>query len=93
MCTNCDIARDRPDYRLYNPTCLWCGVRILQRAADWPLPESVVKERRRENVAIWVGYGHSELELRRLFKGPPAYAPIGPAESTEFVNPTPKKRR
>ena len=93
MCANCDKSRDQPGYRMFNPTCIWCGVRILQQAADFPLPESVVKERRKANLAIWVEYGHSELEIRRLFKGPPAFAPIGPVEITESVAPTPKKRR
>ena len=93
MCSNCDIARTYPEYQLFDPACLWCGVRIIQRATSFQLAASVVSARRTENLRIWVEQGHSEAEIRALVKGPLALAPTGQGVSTASESPTRQKPR
>lgn len=84
ICDNCKVARDFPEYRLFNPACLYCGARMLQRLGRLSIPLSECTQRRREALAVWVKRGHSEPEIRRLYKGPPALQPDAPK---------PKKKR
>ncbi len=70
MCDCCNTARLVPDYRLFCPTCLHCGVRKLQREPLWPwrLTATECKARRQQTLAHWVAHGHDEAEMRALFK-------------------------
>lgn len=94
MCSTCDRARAFPAYTLYCPSCLWCGARLIQLLGAMQITQPESNRRRRETLAEWLEWGHSEVELRRLAKADALpLAPIGPVVSTESVPPTHKKRR
>ena len=90
LCTNCQISRESPGYNLFCPKCIFCGARIIQAFGKLQIPASDCAQYRRESLARWVSFGHSEAEIRRLAKGPLA---LGPEPSLESENPIPKKRR
>lgn len=69
---------------MYSPACLHCGARLIQKLGKLGRPSAEVTARRRVVLADWMAYGHSEVELRRLAKGP---VPLAPESSPE-----PKKR-
>ncbi len=98
-CTNCETARTFPQYRLFNPVCLYCGARLIQSLGLLPIPVSECKTRRQAMLALWLSQGHNEAQIRELVKGPLAIAPIqsapqtGPAVATACANPTPAKPR
>lgn len=90
LCKPCQIARTVPTYPFFNLGCLHCGARIIQHLATLPIVPSQVAERRRENLAHWVAFGHSEADLRALAKGPLA---IGPGHPLAPESPALPKRR
>ena len=90
LCKPCTIALTFPEYRLFNPACLHCGVRIIQRLGKMPIPESECIQRRRNMLAVWVEHGHSESVIRDLVKGPMA---IGPVQPLVQESQAPQKRR
>lgn len=61
-CDSC--AKDH----LYNPACLYCGARLIYRIGRLQAPREVIQQRRRTVLADWMGYGHSEADLRALAK-------------------------
>lgn len=95
-CACCQAARElmpHAAYPNYDPACLWCGARLIQRwGAYRHLGREEIARRRRSTLTTWIKYGHSELELRRLAKGPAALAPDGPAPSGESARPRTRKR-
>lgn len=68
----------------FNPACLHCGARLIQRLGALPRPRDEITARRRKVLEDWMAYGHSESDLRRLAKGP---VPLAPESS-----PAPLKR-
>jgi len=89
-CKPCQIARQVPAYPFFNLGCLYCGARLIQRLGGLPIARSQVAERRRENLAHWVAFGHSEAELRSLAKGSHC---VGPVPTTVCAPQTLTKRR
>ena len=69
-------------HRMFNPACLHCGARLIQRLGKLPRPKDEITARRRQVLADWLAYGHAETEIRNLVKGPTALAPIAPSPST-----------
>ena len=92
-CDCCKAAQEAPAYRLYCPTCLWCGARLIQVLGTLPRPREEIANRRRQVLADWMSYGHEESELRRLAKQKGCFAPSGPVESTESAPQKSGKRR
>lgn len=79
-CKPCQITRIVPTYPLFNLGCVYCGARIIQQLGCLMIPASEIKARRRENLAHWVAFGHSEAQIRVLVKlDGPAVAPPTPA--------------
>ena len=76
ICSCCDTAREFSAYRMFNPACLHCGARMIQRLGAMEISQPDCVRRRRAALAVWMEYGHSETELRRLAKGPPAIGPV-----------------
>lgn len=66
-CTECERARISA-YRLFNPTCLWCGARLIQRIQGMPITPSSKSARCKQVLTDWMAYGHSEQLLRQLAK-------------------------
>jgi len=93
MCDQCTIARVQPDYRLYNPACLWCGARIIQCATAWHQPAQTVAERRRHSLALWVAHGHSEEKIRALVKGSLAIEPVSPVPAAKDRSVKPQRNK
>lgn len=76
-CPDCLAARETVGlWRYFDPSCLWCGARLLQRIPKHCGTDAEAKQRRRVVLADWMKYGHSDSELRELAKGPMAVAPI-----------------
>jgi hypothetical protein len=91
----CTTARQYPGYNQFNPACLYCGARILQHLGTLHIPPSECRNRRRNELAIWVAHGHNEALLRELAKSDtPALAPeSGPAAPAVSAHPQKAKRR
>jgi hypothetical protein len=81
-CTDCQAARETMGlWRMYNPACLWCGARLIQKIGRLSIPQSEATARRKVVLADWIKQGHSEQELRDLAKGPMAFEPVSTSPS------------
>lgn len=75
-CDNCAVARGGfPEYRLYNPACLYCGARHVRLLENFATGEAL-KVRRRAAVAYWKTFGHDTKTLVDMAKAGPL--PIEP---------------
>jgi hypothetical protein len=74
-CDDCNATREAPAHRMFNPVCLHCGARLIQRLGKLPRPKDEITARRRQVLADWMAQGHPEADLRRLAKGPVPLAP------------------
>ena len=83
-CDCCNAAREAPAHAMFDPACLYCGARLIQRLGTLLGPKDEIVARRRQVLADWMAMGHSEIDLRRLAKGP---VPLAPESS-----PVPPKR-
>lgn len=90
ICECCNVARDFYEYKMFNPACIFCGARLIQRLGRLNIAESDCIRRRRAVLADWMAMGHSEQQLRTMAKAGPV---IGPEEVTESVNRPQKRRR
>jgi hypothetical protein len=67
---------------MFDPACLYCGARLIQRLGTLPRPKDEIVTRRRQVLADWMRYGHPEDQLRSIAKGPTPLAPIADSPST-----------
>ena len=74
-CDCCNAAKEAPAHAWFDPACLHCGARLIQRLGKLPRPRDEITARRRKVLADWVAYGHAEADLRELAKGALALAP------------------
>jgi hypothetical protein len=81
-CKNCKIAKGYNAYPLFCPSCLACGVRLIQLLGQLPIPVSECVSRRRAALAVWVNWGHNEAQIRELVKGPMCIGPLHPHTAT-----------
>lgn len=83
-CECCDNARVGPMYAVHSPSCLPCGARLIQNLMRLPIARSEASARARAMLKVWVDWGHSEIEIRRLvkLKEAPLAQPAPPAESS-----------
>lgn len=66
-CQDCSAARETAGlWRMFDPRCLYCGGRLLQRIGKLPIMHSHIAQRRKVVLADWVAMGHAEQELRDL---------------------------
>ncbi len=66
-CYDCNAARiTAGHHRYYNPACLWCGARLIQRIGKVGKTDAEITQRRRVVLADWMAAGHDETELREL---------------------------
>jgi hypothetical protein len=68
-CADCTATREAPMHRMFNPACVYCGARLIQRLGKLNRPREEITARRRQVLADWVAYGHAEDRLRLLAKG------------------------
>lgn len=73
-CDCCKTARTVPGYTMFNPACLHCGARLIQSIGTLQIAASEASKRRTAQLKHWVAFGHSEIEIRHLVKGPLAIA-------------------
>lgn len=79
-CTDCKAATiTQGCWRQFNsPACVFCTARLIQQIGKLRTPTSAeIAARRLAVLADAVAWGHSEAEIRKLAKGPLAYAPEG----------------
>lgn len=95
MCNNCKTAREFPNHSMFDPACIFCGARLIQRIGKLPIAQSESVLRRRAVLKDWTDWGHSEAKIRALAKGPLALSPdsIGPAKATACTVPKTARRR
>lgn len=95
-CEDCARAREGPGWPMFNPACLWCGARLIQRirALKGVRPREELVARVAAAKSSWLSYGHSEKALGELVaqKKLPL-APDGQDESGACADPTPTKPR
>lgn len=89
-CKNCETSIDFPDYRMFNPACLFCGARYIQLLGRRPLTREQCQVRRRQVLSTWMQHGHDEQQLRALAKGPHC---TGPEKASESAARSPTKPR
>jgi len=75
-CSECAAARMHPMSGLFDPACLYCGARLIQRIGKLAIAQSDATARRRVALADWLTFGHDEARIRALVKGPLAIEPI-----------------
>ena len=90
-CNCCQAARLYPPHNFFNPACIYCGARIIQRLGTLQIPQSQRTSRRRTELAIWLAHGHNEAQIRALVCGPLALEPL--PEPPQQDNKTPRPRR
>ena len=90
MCDCCDIARESPQHRMFDPSCLYCGARIIQQLGTLQIGATECRQRRLAQLKVWTDSGFLDADLRRLAKGPDA---LGPVRSVESAPRTRTKRR
>lgn len=88
LCNPCNIAKINSAYTMFCPSCLACGVRLIQRLGQLPIASSECSARRKAALAVWVQWGHSEAQIRELVKGPLCIGPLTIAAPTGLVAPT-----
>lgn len=78
MCTDCLAARETSGHwRFFDPRCLWCGARLIQRIGKLNVMPSEIRQRRQAVLKDWVAQGHAESEIRALAAAKtPAYEAI-----------------
>ena len=74
ICKNCTVAKGFPAYRMFNPACLHCGVRLIQRLGLYPISHQECSKRRRMVLNDWMAQGHDEATMRDLVNGPTCIA-------------------
>lgn len=76
-CSDCMAARETSGHwRMFDPRCIFCGARLIQRIGRLGVMPSEIKQRRQAVLKDWCNYGHAESEIRELVKGPMAVEPI-----------------
>ena len=53
----------------FNPACLFCGVRLIQRLGRLPISEQACKARRQAVLRDWLTFGHCEATMRAMVPG------------------------
>jgi hypothetical protein len=77
MCSDCMAARETSgNWRFYDPRCLWCGARCIQRIPKFCETNAEASQRRKIVLRDWMAMGHAEKEIRELVAGPMAFEPI-----------------
>jgi hypothetical protein len=70
-CPDCNAARlSVGHWRTFDPKCLYCGARILQKLGNLQVTNAEIRQRRTAALKVWVDMGHSEAELRALMALP-----------------------
>lgn len=77
-CQDCTASRlTNGLWVTFDPRCLYCGARLIQRIGKLPIPQDKATARRKQVLADWCALGHAESEIRALAKGPMAHEPTG----------------
>lgn len=93
-CKNCKIAKGYSAHPLFCPSCLACGVRLIQLLGQLPITAMECSNRRRASLAVWTRWGHNEQQIRELVKGPLCIGPLnGPDAPMEFASRSQQKPR
>jgi hypothetical protein len=77
MCPDCEIATADLEYRMFTPKCVYCGARLLRKITGVRQNKEQKSARMTKVLQDWVAYGHSEEQIRRLYKSGPYVEPKG----------------
>ena len=84
MCPCCEDARKWPGTvaaRTFSEGCQHCGARLIWSIQRLAIAKSEASARCKAALAVWMGKGFPEAELRRLAKmSDPPLEPIAPAK-------------
>jgi hypothetical protein len=76
-CECCTASRETNGvYRLFDPKCIYCGARLIQKIGKLQIAASEARDRRKAVLGDWCSYGHSEKAIRALVRGPAALEPV-----------------
>jgi len=79
-CDCCENSRAGPEYPMHDPSCIYCGARLIWKIQRKPIGREEAMARCRKVLQDWLHYGHSEAELRKLAKL--EALPVAPESST-----------
>lgn len=71
-CAECDAARETDGwYSLFNPLCVWCGARLVQRLQGMKqrIGDRAMLARQKDVRKVWAGYGVDPVQLSDLAGG------------------------
>ena len=76
-CSTCTAARETAGHwRYFDPACLFCGARLIQRIGTVKATKAEISQRRTVVLKDWIAQDHSEKELRELAAGPMCFEPV-----------------
>ena len=93
MCQDCKIAQENHEYTMFNPACLYCGARLIQRLASLDITKADLHTRRKAVLDDWEKFGHKREQIRELAKGPICTGPARVAESGDPLKSNKRKRK
>lgn len=78
MCEECAASRECNGLwnRFDDRKCIYCSARRIQFIGGLKIARSDASERRTKALNEGVAAGHDEAEIRKLVKGPTAFAPL-----------------
>lgn len=79
MCEECDRARIYEHHPRYDPACMYCGARYLQRVPY----QKTKKDHRSHILEVWGKLGHDTARLLELALGGIPLAPQEKSHGTE----------
>jgi len=68
FCECCQRAKEGHEYPMFDPACIFCGARLIWRIQRKQITRDERVSRCRAVLQDWMKYGHSEAEIRRLFR-------------------------
>ena len=75
-CDECQSVSEAPLWNRYDPSCIYCGARLLKRLGELNIPKDQIQKRRTKVLTDWVKWGHNESQIRTLVKSGPWLEPL-----------------
>jgi hypothetical protein len=74
-CEECQSVSEGPLWNRYDPSCIYCGARLLRKLGTLSIPKDQIQKRRTKVLTDWVKQGHNESQIRSLVKSGPWQEP------------------
>jgi len=74
-CSECQSITVAPKWNRYDPSCIYCGARLLRQIGTLDIPKEMIQKRRTKVLTDWVKQGHNEDQIRNLLRSGPWIEP------------------